>query len=191
MVAALVGVVWAIKTLNSGAMNQAFDALGLQAGGAGSPGLQAAGRPLQPGEERFNLCPTRIVGFVWNGSSPEGRKAIEEKKDGIKMHWMAQSSVGGDREIAYLEIEKWLTSHCQIVVRLKPNQPADQAAGEPVDKSVAGAEKARENLEIAYVDSSRKSIETLGPQTFRLDGKIYESPDFADALKELRDAAQL
>jgi len=178
MIAALVAVVWLIRTLNSGGFDKAFDTLGLQAGGAGSPGLQAAGRPLKPGEERYNLCPTRIVGFIWNAENSSTRRSIEEKQVGAKMHWMAHDPA--EREVSYLDIEKWLTSHCQIVVRPLPPAAAEAPKAGP-----------RFPLEIHYVDGSRKSIEQIGVHVFRINGQTVDSEDFAQALTELRNAAQL
>lgn len=181
MVIALVAVILLIRNLNSGSMDKAFNTLGLQAGGAGSPGLQAAGRPLLPGEERYNLCPTRITGFIWNAENPGTRRSIEEKQIGAKMHWMVYEPA--EREISYLEIEKWLTSHCQIVVRPAPAPTPAGAAN-----TTAGPHFP---LEIHYVDGSHKSFEQIGAHLFRIEGQAFDSDDFALALAELRNTAQL
>lgn len=173
---ALVAVVVVMRSLNSSKMERAFDALGLQAGGAGSPGLQAAGRPLEAGEERLNLCPTRIVAFVWNPDDESLRRSIEEEKQGMKMHWMAHDPTV--REIAYLDVEKWLTGHCQIVV-----SPASPEAVKDL--------KPRRKLEIRYVNGTHRAIDEMDDHFFRIDGKLYSSPDFTAALGELRAAAQL
>ena len=61
MMAALVMVLMVGRGINSGSVEKAFQALGIEPGTAKSPGLQRGGLTLAAGEERLNICRTRIV----------------------------------------------------------------------------------------------------------------------------------
>jgi hypothetical protein len=178
MVAALIAVVWLMRSLDAGSMAKLFDNFGLQAGGAGAPGFQVAGRPLQPGEERLNLCPTRIVSFIWSEKYGVPRHSIEERQrpGSIKMQWLAFAPA--PRELSYLEIEKWLTLHCQVTAR------------QITEKDIAHF-SSRVPLAIHYVDGGAISIDEIDRQFFRIGEKFFESSDLAVALKELRIVAQM
>lgn len=167
----LLGVLWAIRSMKAENVERAFDALGLQSGGAGSPGLQAAGRSLEPGEERFNLCPTRVRGIDFNG-----KRQIEESKDALKVTWMAVDP--RLREISTLDIEKWLTHHCQVVIRLIQ------------DPEVASSGPDHPSLDFQYVDGTKLKFSRVGERIFKTDKMSFESADFAAALVELQQLAQ-
>lgn len=173
MLIALGAVIWAIRSLNSpgttSSLNNAFQALGLQAGGAGSPGLQAAGRELKASEERFNLCRTRIVGVEFGS----GRK-IEEARDGFKVKWLASDPQS--REISTLEVEKWLTQHCQIVIQV-------------VDPSTTASFNSEAPLTFHYVDNSSLILKHIDGHYFQIDGRTVDSTDLARALIELQEIA--
>ncbi len=141
MAFALVAVLWLMRSLSADSMAKLFENLGLQAGGAGAPGFQVAGRPLQSGEERLNLCPTRIVAFKWTDKFGGPRRSIEERQQpgGIKMQWLAVAPE--PREVNYLEIEKWLTLHCQVTVR-------------NIEEQEVAHYSSRVPLEIHYVDGA-------------------------------------
>jgi hypothetical protein len=182
MVLMLTGVLYSIRSMNEKSVEKAFDALGLQEGGAGSPGLQAAGAALKPGEERFNLCRTRINGIEFG----TGRK-INEATAGLKTTWLASEPVlgqkqdpapsGAPREIGTLDIEKWLTQHCQIVVRAVPH-----AAVESLNS--------RSKIDVRYVDGTTLSLLRIGGRYFEIGQRDFESEDFAAALVELQLLAQ-
>lgn len=169
---ALAVVIWMIRLLSAENIQGAFEALGLQPGN----GSLHAARPLAPGEERFNLCPTRIVEFAWEGAQPEARRAIAEQKDGMRVQWMAFDPAA--KQIDTIAVEKWLSRHCQVALRQVPETDL------PV-----GAETQR--LSIRYFDGSQLAVDEIGGHYFKMNNSQYDSADFAEALKELRELASL
>jgi hypothetical protein len=157
--------------MNKDNVERAMAALGVEPGTSESPGLQPSSRALQPGEERFNICRNRIHAIDF-----EGGNKVEEFKEGLKLRWLAFQD-GQPRELGYLEVEKWLSSHCQIVVK-----PATEKEIETIS--------ARQALTIRYIDRSELPIERIGGLYFRIEGKLFQSKDFADAIEELRQLAQ-
>jgi len=178
MVAVLVAVLWLMRSLNADTVAKLLENLGLQAGGAGAPGFQVAGRPLKAGEERLNLCPTRIVSFKWSDEYGGSWRSIEERQQtgGIKMQWLAVAPE--PRELNYLAIEKWLALHCQVTAL-------------PINEKDVAHIGSRVPLEIHYVDGATISIDEIDRQFFRIGEKFFESRDLAEALKELRAVAKL
>lgn len=172
MILALVMVVGVIRGLNSQNMEKAFESLGLSPGNAESPGIQPGSRALQPGEERFGLCRTRIVAITW----PDGRK-IEERKDGLKLTWTAADPA--NREVSYLDVEKWLSRHCQVIVRAA--DPGSLGAMTPL----AGGP-----ILIKYVDGNQSKLEAFPGDIFRFDGRVMKSTDLMESLIELQKIAQ-
>lgn len=174
LIAALVFVLIAIRSINAGSVGKFFAALGIEPGTQSSPGLQPGGSSLAPGEERFNICRTRIVGvrFV------DGRQIVEEK-NGFKMRWMAVERE--PREIGYLDVEKWLSRHCQITIR-------------PAGEMAADAEKSRW-LEIRYVDGSLAVIHRVRGGVFDFSAlgerRAAASPELESAVAELLSVAQM
>lgn len=177
MVLFLVGVVFVIRNVTSESVANFFVAFGIEPGTAQSPGLQPATRALKAGEVRFNICPTRIHAVVW----PDGRK-VEEKKEGLKLRWMAFDP--SEREMAYLETEKWLSRHCQIIIEPKqvPENESLKDQGtfirlEFIDGRIWEFGKA------ALPGPSGAPVLTLIGQG------AFASPDFEDALRELEAIA--
>jgi hypothetical protein len=161
----LVIVMYAMRHINDNSMQGVFQALGVDAGGgSNSPGFQASGRARVQGEERIAICPTRIHSITW----ADGRR-IEETENGLKLKWMGY--VPDARELTYLEVERWLSQHCQVVGQPLPLKAQDQPAP---------------YLTIQYVDGSKIEIYRMGDDLFRFGAKgLYRSKDFVEAIREL------
>lgn len=143
LVALLIGVLITIQRLNSGSVQKAFDAIGIQTGSSGAPGFQPTTHAAENGEVSFNFCPNRIQSIQWvNGPR------VEETRDGLKMHWMATSGSEKPTEIGYLEMEKWLSAHCKIAV-----------------KATDRVQNATPFLVVTYLDGTRLSIDRGGDNT--------------------------
>lgn len=167
----LVGVLYGIRSMNSHSVQRAFEALGLQTGNGESPGFHPANRALAPGEKSFNLCPTRIHAVVWSE-----RRKVEEFRDGMKLKWIAVDPA--PRELGYMEIEKWLSAHCQIAVK-------------PVNDSAANY---ADFISVRYIDGTELKIGKSADGSYRTEGatpEAFQSPDLAAALEELEKIAQL
>ena len=158
-------VMYAMRHINDGSMQGVFQALGVDAGGgSNSPGFQASGRIRAQGEERIAICPTRIHSVNW----ADGRR-IEETESGLKLRWMGYTP--DQRELTYLEVERWLSQHCQVVA-----QPL------PLNEH----EKLAPYLTIHYIDGTKLEIDRLGDDLFRFGVKgTYRSKDFIDAIHQL------
>src|SRR4051812_43310102 len=102
-------VMYLMQHVNDASVQKVFHALGVDTGGGSdSPGFQASGRPRAPGEQRLSICPTRIRSMTWS----DGRKIEEVDKDS-RLRWMGHAP--DERELTYLEMERWLSQHCQVV----------------------------------------------------------------------------
>ena len=160
LAAALVVVIWAIRGLQAGHVESVFDALG-------------AGRKAS-GEETYTLCRTRIHALKW----ADGTK-VEEHLEGLKMKWFAYGPE--PRLLSYLEIEKWLSKHCQFTVA-------------PLSTEFSAGIRFEPFMVIDFVDKSTKEIlkgsDSVG-EIFKVGDRSFRSPEFSEALKELRQAAQL
>ena len=167
MVLTLVGVVMVIRSLDGESMNKVFHALGIDTASSDAPGLRASVRPLFEGEEKFNLCPTRIHAIEWSS----GRK-IEEHKEGLKMKWMAQPD---NRELGYLAIEKWLSYHCQVAVR--PFGPGEGVQGAP-DTTI-----------VHFIDGSKLEIKRFAEDQYMVGDRGFRSADLKKALEGLQKLA--
>lgn len=176
LVGALILTFMAIRRVTTEKVQGAFSALGIEPGAAGSPGLQPGGAPLQEGEERRTLCLTRIHAVRF----PDGR-AVVEVKDGLKLDWTAEED-GKSRSLGYLEVEKWLSLHCQFVA--KP-------AGEPSDEEITPQTEPQPFVEIEYIDKSNWRLNKSGDVLFTVSDpkdRFYSS-DLEAALDELRTLA--
>jgi hypothetical protein len=168
----LMGVIAVMRGINAGSVQGFFDALGIEPGAAGSPGLQPSQRPLAAGESRVNICPNRIHAIIW----ADGRK-VEEIRQGLKLRWTAFDPE--PREIGYMDVEKWLSLHCQIVGR-----PADASSREQADF--------RDFVIIQYIDKKETKVQSAGGDLIRFDedsARVYHSEDFLQALEELEQTA--
>ena len=184
----LAGVLYAISNLDRSAVERAFAALGIEPGAKTSPGLQPSNRRLEPGERRMTICRTRVRAVVW----PDGRR-VEEKSRGLKMRWVAiepKAEGAREEELGYLDIEKWFSLHCQVVVsdqnkndlQRPPQQPPQQSALAPF-------------IQFEFVDGSRKEIEQASPNVFQLTDAasaarvVFFSTDLSEAIRELENLA--
>ena len=185
MTLALILIIWSSTGLSVDKINAAFHALGIEPGAAGSPGLQPGGLPLQPGEERRTLCRTRIASFHF----PEGRSIVEEKR-GPRLEWLSEElqTVAGSeptllrRELSYMEMEKWLSRHCQYVVK-------------PGDGSEASGLAIAPLVRVVFVDKSEINFGRAGEWVGEMEqgafkGGRFKSPDLLSALDELKVLAQ-
>ena len=181
LIAALVGVFYAIHRVNSGSMEHAFQVLGIQEGNGDTPGFQPAHRAIQPGEITFNICPNRVKAVVWSD------RKVEELRNGMKVSWMAYDPAA--RELGYLAVEKWFSNHCQIFVTPEPD-----AVGNDSAQVSDPAQKLMDYVVIRYIDGSEMQVQRDGTGLFiaKRTGETtrFRSSDFVDALKELGVLAQ-
>jgi len=120
------------------------------------------------GPEKFNLCKTRVHAIIW----PDGKK-IEEFKRGMTMKWLAMDPE--PREIGYIDVEKWLGEHCRFTV-MTVEGSAPSTGGAP--------------LTVEFIDTTALRIE-IGPSDhFLIEGRLVYSPEFSQALRELRSLGQ-
>jgi hypothetical protein len=178
LVAALIGTFFAMKNLNPEKVQTAFQALGIEPGAPGQPGLQPGGAPLAQGEIRRSLCLTRIHAIRF----PDGKALVEVKK-GMKLDWTAEES-GKSRSVGYLDIEKWLSRHCQFVA--KPVSAAEEPDLVPQNEP-------KPYVIIEFIDKSRWEIHRSGEVLFTVSDPTdrFLSPDLDSALEELKVLAGL
>lgn len=166
----LYGVFYVMYNLSSSSVEKFFHAMGIEPGVKSSPGFQPANRKLQAGEKRHNICPTRIGAIVLN----DGRK-VEETKNGLKLKWMAHTDE--TREISYLEIEKWLSQHCQIAIQ--PVELSSDQAKAPFSRFVT----------LKFIDGTEIEFQRGPGNLLKLENQAFRSIDFLDALNELGEIA--
>ncbi len=176
LIIGLVLTFMAIRGITTDSVHEAFSALGIEPGAAGSPGLQPGGARLQEGEERRTLCLTRIHAIRF----PDGR-AVVEVKQGLKLDWTAEEG-GKTRSLGYLEVEKWLSLHCQFVA--KP-------AAAPSDEEITPQTEPQPFVDIEFIDKTTWSLSKSGDVIFAVsDPKDrFYSTDLETALDELRTLA--
>lgn len=167
-----------MKNLNPEKVQTAFQALGIEPGAPGQPGLQPGGAPLAQGEIRRSLCLTRIHAIRF----PDG-KAVVEVKNGMKLDWTAEES-GKSRSVGYLDIEKWLSRHCQFVA--KPISAAEEPDLVPQNEP-------KPYVTVEFIDKSRWEIHRSGEVLFTVSDPTdrFLSPDLDSALEELKVLAGL
>lgn len=168
LVGALFGVLYLIRHLNEETVAKGLEAVGVEAGGASSPGFKAANRALKSGESQYNLCRTRVKSVVW----PDGRK-IEEAQDGMKTKWVAFDPAA--RDIGFLDIEKWFSVHCQIVVAISPGAPTA-----PLTNVVT----------FEFIDGTSLDIKRGQNGLFDTADSVFASDDLKQALGELATMAR-
>lgn len=170
MIGALGMIIYLIGNLSADKVSNSLAAVGIAPGTSEAPGLQPWTREVKPGEERFNLCRTRVQTVIW----PDGKK-VEEKKQGLKLTWEAHDPE--IRELPYLGVEKWFSRHCQIVVAKEP----------PV---LGGSLKFSHYLTLVYVDGTRDDIQKSVNGVFQLKETNFRSDDLEAAVVELSQIAQ-
>lgn len=174
--AALGMIIYLISNLSPEKVNESLAAIGAAPGTSDAPGLQPWTRNVGPGEERFNLCRTRVHSVIW----PDGKK-IEEKKQGLKLTWEAHSP--NVRELPYLGIEKWFSRHCQIVV-------AKLASKDALTGGVGQPPAFKAFLTLVFIDGTTTEIQRTADGTFAFGAEIFKSADLDEAIVELSQIAQ-
>lgn len=175
LIAAFVGVIFVIRNVNQKNVEQFFQSLGVETGTSASPGLQPGSRALRPGEERFNICRTRVQKITLDTAT---QKRVVEEKDGMKLKWVAYDDNGRPRDLPYMGVEKWLSQHCQIIVYpVPPDKVASISSGR--------------NSELSYVDGTSLSFAQRSQDYFIFGERTFQSSDFAGALLELETLAGL
>jgi hypothetical protein len=168
LVFALSGVFYATQHLNPQAVANALAAFGIQAGTAESPGFQAAGHPSGDASGvRIPICPTRIQEII----TPDGRRIFESTESNGRLKWSAFDSA--PHEISALEIEKWLSLHCQINA-VPVAQNSAQSGVHVVYK-------------IAYPSGDPLEIARVNDSYFVVKGQTFKSEDLRQALKDLEN----
>lgn len=180
LIAALGMIIYIISNLSPEKVSDSLAAIGAAPGTADAPGLQPWTRPVGEGEERFNVCRTRVHAVEW----PDGKK-IEEKKAGLKLTWEAHSPEA--RELPYLGIEKWFSRHCQIVIA---KVGASSAAGTGAGSPGVPTPEFKDFLALVFVDGSRVQIRRTADGVFDFDGQTFKSADLDEAIVELKQIAQ-
>lgn len=152
----LAGVIFSIRWFQSGSADPYFAAMGFGGGASG-------------GDDRFNLCPTRIHAIDWaNGAR------VEERQEGLRGFWRLTKPE--DRELSYLDIEKWLSRHCEVTLE------SGEAAPD-------GGYTALWTIE--YVDGQRGTLEQAGADRFRWNGRQMRSLELSQGVTELAEIAGL
>lgn len=164
----LVGVVYAMRSMSEQSVAKFFAALGIEAG-SGQPGSVDA---TMAGDEKFNICKTRVRAVVW----PDGRR-IEESREHVRAVWLAVDP--NPREIGSLDVEKWFSRHCVILVR--------------EDEATRTAQDGFNNfLTFEFIDGTRFDFQRTDGGIFRVSGgRQFRSEEFDAAVTELVGLAQL
>ena len=168
LVMMLVGVVWATRSMNEQSAAKFFAAFGAPGATSGSEPKAVA---LGAGDSKYNVCKTRVRAVVW----PDGRR-IEESKTDIRARWMAVDPQS--REINGLDVEKWFSRHCEIVVRESGDaKTATDGFGNYVT--------------FEFIDGTKTDFLRNEKGVIRADERQFVSPDFDAAVAELVSLAQL
>lgn len=172
LVGALAMIISIMGKLSPEKVTDALATIGAAPGTPDSPGLQPWTREVKPGEERFNICRTRVHAVVW----ADGKK-VEELKQGLKLTW--RSFNPEPRELPYMGVEKWFSRHCQIVI-----QPVRDAAQTPAPGDF------QPYLKLEFIDGEAQLIERTVDGIFRSGDAIFKSDDLEAAMAELSAIAQ-
>ena len=165
----LAGVIYLIRAVNGESVARGLMVMGIESGTSQSPGLRAGQRLLLPGEETLSICRTRVKAILL----PNGNR-IEELREGVKLTWMAYDP--NPREIGYLEVEKWLSQHCQItIVKQTESRILTPGPGK---------------LTLEYISGAPMVIQVRGANEFETGEAKFHSPDLTSALAELGRIAQ-
>jgi hypothetical protein len=169
LVLALALVILIIQSANSKNVEGLFQALGLSPGTPDSPGIEPGARTLRPGDERFNLCKTRIAAVSW-----PGERRIEEDHQSLKIRWIAYNPQ--PHEINSLEVEAWFSHHCQIIVH-------------PIDPHRLSTADQEETVTFRFVDNSEFRFTRYSDNQYQVDQRTFRSDDLTAALLELQKIA--
>jgi hypothetical protein len=170
LVLMLTGVVFAMRSMNEQSAAKFFGALGIETAGNHGGG-DSASRMLGTGESKFNVCKTRVRAVVW----PDGRK-VEESRQDLRARWMAVDPT--PREIGSLDVEKWFSRHCEIVIR---ESEASAAVKEGFSNFVT----------FEFIDGTKTDFQRSEAGVIRAGERQFFSDDFDAAVAELAGIAQL
>ena len=173
-------VFFAMRSMTTDKVQGAFQALGIEPGADGQPGLQPGGQKLGEGETRRTLCQTRVHAVRF----PDGRTIIERKK-GLNLDWLAQDEPTAEitgRTLNYLAVEKWFSLHCQF---------SATPAGPPSDQEFEPSNEPVKYVLVEFIDGTKWELYRSGHVLFSAaDPKDrFESPDLEQALDELKAIA--
>lgn len=198
LLGALVLVFMGMRSLTPEKVQGAFEALGVEPGAAGSPGLQPGGSKLAEGEVRRTLCRTRVHAVHF----PDGRTVVEHKK-GLDLNWVAEerpaAEIAGSapgtiptgaptssRVLNYLAVEKWFSLHCQFTAL--PQGPSMKALSEG---NLEPSNEPKKLVLVEFIDKTQiefyLSDDILSGTDVPSDR--FKSPDLLQALEELRAIA--
>ena len=161
LLAALCGVIYVINHMSAEKVSQGMEKVGI-AVPAATPGSAPTG-------ESVTLCRTRVHAIIW----PDGRK-IEEARDGMKARWQAYNLTPQD--IGSMDIEKWLSLHCEVAA---------------VARDASSASQAKPFVSFEYIDKGRENLDRSADGVYRFAGRSFTSPDLDTAFADLIKLANL
>jgi hypothetical protein len=165
MVAALAGVIYVMTHLSPDKVETSLKDVGLT-----PPAQQAAPGASAEANGKVNLCQTRVHAIVW----PDGRK-IQEASGGLKAKWQAYNLNPVD--IGSMDVEKWLSLHCEVAVR-----DADASASAAVFGPY---------VTFSYIDGTQENLERAPDGAYRFKTKTFTSDDLTKAMSDLVSLANL
>lgn len=169
LLAALFIVVQVMRSTSPDSVSRFMSSIGIETGGAGSRGFHPASGVVSADLKPLNICPTRIHAISWS----DGR-VIQEDKSGMRTQWKAGEPV--PHEIGAIEMEKWLSRHCQIEV-----EPKKLAAGEAIHFKPL--------LKVQYIDRAATELFRSDSGLYRFGEKIFTSLEMNRAISELTQVA--
>ena len=170
LVGALFVVIQIMHSTNPNAVTRFMATIGIETGGTTSSlGFHPSSGVASPELTPLNLCPTRIHAISWS----DGR-VIQESKDGMRVEWKAGEPV--PHEIGAIEMEKWLSRHCQIEV-----EPKKLAAGESINFKPL--------FKVQYIDQASTELFRSDSGLYRFGETVFSSLDLNRAIGELTEVA--
>jgi hypothetical protein len=181
----LIMVLWTMRVVDAASVSQFFANLGVQQSiQQGVPEVRQAQEKIST----YRLCQSRVHSITW----PNGDR-IEERVDGMKMTWMAYDP--RPRVINYLDMEKWLSQHCELLIQEPHLEDLSRNGYWKYLKIqfVGGKE-----VEIMHADAindadlglKRSANDHSATSVFFVDGKVFRSMNLVDAIASLRSIAQ-
>ncbi|MES2963804.1 MAG: hypothetical protein V4760_07920 [Bdellovibrionota bacterium] len=171
LVLMLAGVIFAMRSMSESSAAKFFGALGIDPSNSYANGVPATRVP-GVGESKLSICKTRVRAVVW----PDGRR-VEESRQEIRAKWMAVDPT--PREIGSLDVEKWFSRHCEIVIR--------------ESEAATGVKDGFSNfVTFEFIDGTKTDFRRTEAGVIRGDGdRQFYSDDFDAAVTELLALAQL
>jgi hypothetical protein len=170
LIVALAAVIYVITHMSPEKMSAGMEQVGLAPAGA-----PASSAPKAQGgaNETINLCKTRVHAIVW----PDGRK-IQEDRSGLKARWQAFNP--GPWEIGSMDVEKWLSLHCEVAA----------TARDAVASASASADY-KPFVTIEYIDGTHEALDRSADGSYRFAGQTFVSKDLDSAITDLISLANL